>query len=281
MTEVDAGGRFTLSNVAPGDYRLDVESKQRLENLARAGGVGRPTAGDVDEFASMPITVTGESLDSLMVQTTSGFQMTGRIAVEGGTLSADALATLRVTVAPVMQGTGISATLQGASGNVSAEGTFLVRGLIGTRLVRVYGLPSGFALKSVHANGMDVTDAGVEIRADVADVEAVVTAKPTTLTGNVTDGTRQPVRDYVVVIFAADGHRWTAPLNRFVTAARPGEAGTFMVTALPAGEYLAAVLDALDAGEWADPENLERLRSKATAFSLTEGETKRLTLIRR
>jgi hypothetical protein len=282
MVEADASGRFTLPNVAPGDYRIDVESKKRLENIANTGGVGRPMEGELDEFASMPIAVGGENLEAVTVQTSIGSQMTGRVQVEGGSLSADALARLSISASPVMQGTGLSATLQHAFGKVNvADGTFAVRGLTGRRLVRVNGLPAGFVLKSVSANGVDVTDEGVDIGADVTGVEIAITGKPTTVTGDVTDANRKPVKDYALVIFAADARRWTAPLNRFVTAVRPNETGSFTVTALPAGDYLAAVVDSLNAGQWADPDNLERLRATATPFSLSDGEAKTLPLIRR
>jgi hypothetical protein len=47
---------------------------------------------------------------------------------------------------------------------------------------------------------------------------------------------------------------------------------------LPAGSYYAIAVDYIPQGEWGDPDTLERLKSKATRFTLTEGESKTLDL---
>ena len=70
-------------------------------------------------------------------------------------------------------------------------------------------------------------------------------------------------------------------MNRFVVSARPGADGAFTVTALPAGNYLAVALPSAEAGEWAEPDNLDRLRAKATPFTLADRESKSLVLVRR
>jgi protocatechuate 3,4-dioxygenase beta subunit len=284
MAEVDAAGRFSVPNIAPGDYRLDVQAKAKFEAIANSGttGIGTTGAGSGLEFASVPVTVNGENVDALMVQTTAGLKMTGRLVVEGGAFPPDAMAKVKVNVSPVLQSTGLSAGLLSSGASVQPDGTFEVGGLIGSRLVRVGSLPAGAALKSVRANGMDVTDDGLEIgQADVSDVEILVTTTPTKVTGTVTDSAGNPERDYVVVVFADDKRRWTAPLNRFVVSARPNADGVFTLTALPPANYLAIALTSAEAGEWAEPENLDRLRAKATAFTLADRESKSLVLVRK
>ena len=280
--EVDAAGHFSLPNIAPGDYRLDVQSKARMEGIAKSGSTGLAGPGPLTEFASVPITVSGDDLDSLQVQTTLGARLSGRLVFEGAASPPAAQAKTMVTALPLLQSTGLSATLLVAGAPIQPDGTFEVRGVMGTRLVRVNGLPAGTALKSVRANGLDVTDEGLEIgQADVGDVEVVVTTTPAKISGSVTDVAGVPERDYVVVVFSQDRRRWTAPLNRFVVLARPSPDGTFSVPALPAGNYLAVALPSAESGEWAEPDNLERLRAKATPFALGERESKTLVLVRR
>jgi hypothetical protein len=284
VIEVDAAGRFTLPGIPPGDYRLDVQAKSRMEAIAKSGssGTGMSGSGAVEEFASVPVTVNGENIDSLMVQTSAGARMTGRLVVEGGAFPPAVMAKVKVVVSPVLQGTGLSAVLLNSGAAVQPDGTFELRGLIGSRLVRVGGLPEGAALKSVRANGMDVTDDGLEVgQADVGDVDIVVTTTPTKVTGTVTDSAGKAERDYVVVVFADDKRRWTATLNRFVVSTRPGADGVFTLTALPPGNYLAVALMSAEAGEWAEPDNLDRLRAKATAFTLADRESKTLVLVRK
>ena len=47
---------------------------------------------------------------------------------------------------------------------------------------------------------------------------------------------------------------------------------------LPAGSYYAIAVDYVEPGESNDPDFLERVRTKATTFSLNDGETKTLDL---
>ena len=79
MVEVDAAGRFSLPSIAPGDYRLDVQPKARFEAIANVGiHWDRHDGGRLgSEFASVPVTVNGENLDALMVQTTPGLTYDG------------------------------------------------------------------------------------------------------------------------------------------------------------------------------------------------------------
>ena len=129
---------------------------------------------------------------------------------------------------------------------------------------------------------MDVTDEGLEIgQADVSDVEIIVTTTPAKIDGT-GDGQRgKPGARLCRRGVSDDRRRWTAPLNRFVVLARPSTDGTFAVPALPAGNYLAVALRSADAGEWAEPDNLDCLRAKATPLTLSERENKTLVLVRR
>ena len=57
--------------------------------------------------------------------------------------------------------------------------------------------------------------------------------------------------------------------------ARVDQNGVFRLNALPPGErYLALAVDYLEQGEFQDPLFLERMKGRATAFSLNEGENK-------
>ena len=108
-------------------------------------------------------------------------------------------------------------------------------------------------------------------------VEVTLTSKLTEVNGTVKDGS-QPVKDYTIVVFADEPQKWTLPNSRYVTGSRPDQEGRFQIKNLPAGSYLAVAVDYLAQGEWNDPEVLERLKPKATSFSITEGDTKTLNL---
>ncbi len=90
------------------------------------------------------------------------------------------------------------------------------------------GLPPGWMLKSVHASGVDITDAGMEFKGgDVAGLEVTLTSKITDVSGRVTGPAGRPVMDYTVVLFADDPQRWLFPATRWVVGTRPNQDGRF------------------------------------------------------
>ena len=203
------------------------------------------------------------------------------MVVEGGALTPAQLQRVRVSAFALLPGQGLSGTLLTASSTVQADTTFAVAGVSGPRLVRVSGLPPGHVLKAVRLFGSDVTDGGLEVREDLTELEIVITARPTELAGRVTDAAGEPLLEYAVIVFPDDRSRWTARMNRYVTAARPQPDGRFNIVGLPPGSYLAVAVDALADGEWAEPDSLDALRAAATRLELAEGATQTVTLVRR
>jgi hypothetical protein len=81
-----------------------------------------------------------------------------------------------------------------------------------------------------------------------------------------------------VVVFAADSAKWSYP-SRFVRTVTADEKGHFRIIGLPSSErYLAVAADYLDDDEHYDPEFLERMRSAAVEFSLSDLENRALDL---
>jgi hypothetical protein len=111
----------------------------------------------------------------------------------------------------------------------------------------------------------------------ITDVEVILTAQSTTVTGTVTDADGKPVLDCVALVFAEDSDKWS-PMSRYQTMARPDQQGGFVINQLPPGRYLAAALPYLEDGDQSNPELLERLRGLATPFTLAEGGRQRLQL---
>ena len=276
VAETDANGRFTLGNVAPGDYRMDVYARAFFERIAQSGSTGKAKAAETWEFASVPITVAGEDVAGLSIKLTAGHSMSGRVSIEGAPPNSQALSSMGISAMEPIGGT--SGTLLAAHTSLQEGGTFRIGGLIGRRIVRLSGLPRGWALKAVRVRGVDVTDDGLEISDNVEDVEIVVTTTPTHLTGVVTDSAGQLVAGGSVIIFPEARERRGGPLNRFVTSARVDGNGAFTLQALPPGRYFGIAVAELADGEWADPAYLETLEVRAVRFTLSEGESKQIGL---
>jgi hypothetical protein len=156
-------------------------------------------------------------------------------------------------------------------------GMFELAGLIGARTFRFEQLPSGWIVKSVSANGVDVTDAFLEFRGiEEVSLRVVLTSRVTQLTGMVLSN--RSTRGAGIVLFPDDRSKWT-PTSRYVRTARADEKGQFTLRGLPGNErYLAVALDYLETGEQLDPDFLNRLRPLATSVTLAEGEQKQFDL---
>ena len=271
--QVRPDGSFQLTNVPPGDYVLDVQQRPRSRNV-------QDLAGAQLEFASMPISVGGGDIDNLMLVTTPGVTVSGRVVFQG---QAPAKTNLQVMAAPPSGGSSPIGMLINAkafgSGRVGEDGTFELRGIAGPQMIRVQGLPVGWALKSVTLDGMDVSDVPYDFKPgnNMTGLLITLTDRLSEITGSVRDARGQQIADYVMVAFSENSSLWGAQ-SRFVQTTRPNQNGTFSIKGLPPGRYLAAVVPALENGLQNDPAVLEQLRTGAQNFSLTEGQTLNLNL---
>ena len=112
-----------------------------------------------------------------------------------------------------------------------------------------------------HHHRSDDEVADVLDHAEAHDYGIVTTAKGTA------------VKDCTVVLFAEDPQLWTVPGTRWVNAVRADQDGRFRFRNMPAGNYYAVALDAIEQGAWGDPELLERLRTQAKRTTLGEGQS--------
>jgi hypothetical protein len=265
---VRSDGTFTVTNVAPGSYTLTVAS----------GGFGRGRRRDTGvepEIGSMPLTVTNEDLTGVHVVTTQGATLSGTVVAAQGATTPLPTSRIQVTTQPVPFGRNPG----GGTARVEANGTFTLRGLLGSRVIRVSGLPQDWMVQSITINGTDVSDRVFDFSGEqeLRNARITVTDRVSEVNGTVATG-NQPARDYTVVVFPEDNTKWPFP-SRYVRSGRPDQKGLFRIRALPPDErYLAVAVDYVEEGEAGDPEFLERIRASATRFALGEGETKALEL---
>jgi hypothetical protein len=280
-------GQFTIGNVVPGEYSLQVRSDGPMvlqvgfgeAVFARGpGGPGGPTETRPEpEFANLPVSVNGEDIAGLVVVTTHGARASGRVVFEGGA-KPEEINAVRI-IAPAADPDAGPMPGVGAT-QIKANGAFEMNGLIGARMFRPINLPRGWTLKSIRLNGADITDSGVEFKAgeDVTGIEVDLTQRSTSVSGMVNDSRGTPVKDYTVVVFSDDQQKWALPMNRWTSSARPDQDGRFKVNNLPPGGYYAVAVEYVANGEWNDPDWLERARMGATHFSLDDGASPTLTL---
>jgi hypothetical protein len=254
MSSPGVNGGFDFRDVPPGSYILSVS-----------------IPGVRMEMAEMPLRVA-EDLTGLEVVTAPG------VALRGSVVASDAatLPELRGMVVRALPTSGQRPAFAATSGAV-IDGSFQVPNLLGTFRLNVERVPAGWMLKAIEVDGVDVTDTPVTFRpGQKPQATVVLTNRITDLSGIVTNDDRKPV-EAAIMIFPDDPAKWTAP--RFARTLRASDDGRFSLRGLPAHDsYLAVATDYVDPNEVKDSEFLDRLRSRATAFSLEEGQSRRISL---
>ena len=262
-------GSFSLSGLAPGDYTLSATTQAGF--------------GEAPESASAQVTLAGQDVDGVQLLAAKLSQLTGRI-VTSDAASAQSLqpGALRLALTPKdpepIIGPG------GGPGRINDDLTFVLQSRPGATRVNLVsvgpGTSSGWTLKAVRLDGVDVTDAGIDVKVneDITGLEIELTNRVSVLSGIVTGSRGEPVSDYSSVVFSQDRERWSNS-SRYFRTSRADQDGRYKVTGLPAGDYFAIALDdSVDPNDVSSPEFLERASSRAVRFSLGDAETKSLDL---
>jgi len=252
-------GRFEFPNVAPGDYVIQ-------------GDQGKTNSDGEGQFASAFVTVNGSDIRDVLLQSTPGSTISGRVIFEGDGPAVQSL-TIMTSRADVDRTPNST-----AQADVGTDLRFTMTGIRGPRRITVGRLPAGWMLKSVIANGVDVTDMPLPFGnpdQSLADVQIVVTSQITELSGAVADGRGDPATSYTLLVFAVDRDRWY-PGSRYFRRAGPGSDGHFSVRGLPPSDYYVASISGWsvlkDGGDaWQDPEFLESIALRASRATLTQG----------
>lgn len=244
-------GTFTLTDLQPGRYllRMNEMVNQQSESL-------------------LEVITLDDDIDTLSIQAQRSVRVTGRIVTD--TRPAPPSTTLAVVA--VHPGVADDLRIPGLGSVVRDDLTFELVSRPGASLLRVNGLPSGWAMESVLVAGRDVTDAGIELRPgqNLSGVEIRLTSRVTDLGGTVVDSRQQPVAGATVILFAADRARWGAR-SRYIMTQISLPSGAFRFRGLPPGRYLAVALEEMGADAAVDPTLLTAVVANATPVTIANG----------
>lgn len=265
---VAADGSFTISGVAPGDHSIEVRSRGR-------------EGGSDGEFASLPVAVSGSDITGLRIVTGKAATISGRVVFEGTSKRDGGPGRMRVFMMPSEPMTPpmfVAGRDAASNGTVDENGNFQLAAASG-RAFLTMATPPQWVIKSVTLDGNDVTDQPIELtgRQSISGIVIRLTDKLTQISGRVSDGRGQVLRDYVVVIQPADAKEPTVA-SRLIRTARPDTSGRFEIRGMRPGRYVATAIEVLEQGRQNAPEFQQQLRGSGHEFSVREGETVALDL---
>jgi protocatechuate 3,4-dioxygenase beta subunit len=281
-TRADANGRFTISNVAPGQYMLFARATigGRVGGEIESVAGGQPTvavrrAEGTRLWASADLAVDGRNVSNVVLTLQPGMPVSGRVAFEGTTLPPPQdPSRIRVSLTPADPA---GRSFAGAvTGRADATGRFAIAGVIpGRYRLTASGAGNGWFLESSILDGQDTLDFPIEVKPNQSITNGVITFtdRQTELSGVITNEQAQPTPDYTIIVYPSDQRYWI-PSSRRIQTTRPATDGRFSFRNLPPGEYRIAPLIDPEPGAWYDPAFLQQLDDGALRVSLLDGEKK-------
>jgi protocatechuate 3,4-dioxygenase beta subunit len=254
---VPQSGEFSVP-VGPGEYTLVAQSDNGA--ATERVSVGQEDIGGIQLVIANPARVSGR----VVFEGTTPRPLE-RLLVEAW--SADPLgraATIR---------TGAE---DGRPAPVGANDRFTLPGVFGRRELRVNQLPPTWIVKSITTGGRDVLDVPIDFKGgeDLRDVVITVTDRSAALNGTVLDTRGGPASGMSVLLFADDPRQ----LPRRARWEKPDQLGRFVMSGLPPGNYLIALVADVDDSQWSTAEYLDVFRAQAIHLTLADGEQKAITL---
>lgn len=304
---VGADGKFSVSGVAPGRYRMTFHgapSTAAGRPGVDAGGLGVISAmmpglaGAMGAtlWATEDVSVSGQDLADLDIRLQPGLTMSGTIVFEGEDPQSppDASRTSISLNSADKEATSafemVFSLIAGSTpGRATKERTFAVDGLAPARyrfvasppgVMNPFGTtvavaPDGWALKSAMWNGRDLADGTFEVRSDESLTGVVVTFTKavTEISGRLLDAAGRPTAGFPIVVFSTKPSDWTGGSRRVISA-KPASDGTYRIRGLPAGEYYLCTLLDLDLNDLYDAAFLDQLKDSSFKLTLIDGEKK-------
>lgn len=260
---LELDGRFTFSNIVPGEYAIEVS----------IGGPERPEHRREAESAFVPVHVDSADVKDVVVQTAPTVQVAGRIVLEDPSASLPR----RPGYAPIsvwarLVGDPSRGSGSGQSGYADENREFYLGRLFGMRTLEIVNVPPGWYVKAIRYGGQDITDRPTEFKTsrDPSNLEVLLSTKGAAISGKVVNERGEGADGASVLVLQADQRRRS---RSELTMARAAKDGAFKIGPLRRGDYVIVGLAA--STPLPQPDDLEaliELARKGERVSLAENE---------
>jgi hypothetical protein len=278
----DASGTFDISGVVPGSYYLYATGSGGQRGAAR---VNDPIP--VPELiARVPITVGAADVNGVKVVINPGFNLSGRVSVEGLSTAESAASVSQIRVRPLRDPDifGQPAALTRDPVPSGADGSFALTGIgpgdyrvfvepfiIAPRIVPPPPPPGPLQLmyvKAIRLGNVDVLTQGLHINGPLDGQLEVFIGKAGEITGRVIDGRQQPVVNVTVAAIPEASVRSRPDLYK---KSRTDGSGRFRLFGLAPGEYKLFAWEQVEEGVWLDADFLRPFESRGKQVRVNEG----------
>jgi len=244
-------GSVVTPSLEPGDWSIFARSPE--------GGVGiaRVSLGSDDAAITMPLV--------------KGGRVTGRIVSESGSIPRDTPFMVDAfTDLPPPAGLVVP-----SSARVYGSAPFELTELLGPRQLRARpAVAAGWFVTAVLHDGRNLLDENIDFKGGetLSGVQVVVSDRGGSVNGSAVGAEGAPLADYFVLVFPEETGS-LARLRRLARAGRSNQKGVFAIEHLPPGRYLGVALDEADNATPPTSEYVDRLRARATPFTIAERQT--------
>jgi protocatechuate 3,4-dioxygenase beta subunit len=264
---VGTGGRFTVTNVPPGEYAIEAE----------LGGPDRPERRRELEVGYEPVRVDSSDVEGMVVSMSKTVEVAGRVTLEDPALPFPR---------PPGSGLMVSARLAGDSSqgmgssriaHAGEDRVFTLSGMFGRRILDVLNVPNGWYVKSIRYGGKEIIDVPTEFKAGRdAELQVILSTRGAMISGRVVNERGEAVPGARVIRLPADPAQWGVG---HMTSVGVSATGTFQLGPQRGGDYLIlAVIPSPRVPEPDDRDRVAHLAEVAERIRLGDEEQRTLEL---
>ena len=209
------------------------------------------------------VDVGSTNVENVTITLGTGFDVPGRVRVDGQT--AVALQTLSLLLLPADTITGGSAH----SAKLDTEGNFVIYGVWPGRYLLSVSSPANYYLKSQRLGSEDALETPLDLTGGAGGALSIVLGIGAgEVSGTVTSEDGTPVANSMVVLIPDSGKR--RELQQFYRMAT-AQAGAYKLTGVPPGRYKLFAWERIPTFAWMDPDVLKPVESQGKAIEIQEG----------
>jgi protocatechuate 3,4-dioxygenase beta subunit len=296
----DATGAFTFFGVPPGSYVarvVRVPWPAGGAELGMAGGTGAipymttilrgpPPAGPLPPstdrlmFGDQPVVVADRHVRQVTISLRAGARVSGRVEFDGSATRPTAAqlqtAVVRLEPAagiPTQAGSPVAQDFMSFSG-LTAEGQFTTAAVPAGRYLVRPTIPNGWNLKSATYQGRDISEAPLDLTADVDGVVIAFTDRVSKIEGTVQGLDPKSSAGATVLLFPTDASAWVdyGRTSRRVRTVATSLTGAFTIPAPPDGDYFLVAIPDEDAADWQNPAVLRKISAIADRIQVRDAQ---------